>query len=178
MGGESRDFDVAASSGAGSGLRRVREAIAPAAQEGEVSGVAQHLELLPDLGADVVVAGIERLEPRLVGVDVVQGELGAADGLDGTHDVHQPAARGRALVAQEEGGAPLVQHLRLGDGAAVADDPDLAGLGHAAEEDVAADPARAPGGGGERLALLDDGLREEVARGTTQTSVTPKLARS
>lgn len=49
------------------------------------------------------VAGVERRTGSLVGVDVVEGELRAADGFDRPHDGQQPAVRAQAGVIQEQG---------------------------------------------------------------------------
>lgn len=59
---------------------------------------------------------------------------------------------------------PLVEDgLARGEGAG-ADQADLAGFGHALQQDIAALPAGAAGVRAERLAALDDLRREEVLR--------------
>ena len=80
--------------------------------------VTQHLKLMPDLGADVVVVGIEGGQRSLVGIDVVQFELGLSPkirgGLDRLHNGQQPAARIQTCVTQEQRCLPSVQILALG----------------------------------------------------------------
>lgn len=148
------------------------EAIRPPPRgELQPAPVAEHLKLLPDLGADVVVVGIEGRQRRLVGIDVVQGELGPAHGLDRLHHGQQPAARVQAGVLQDggdahraatTGGAPAVQHLALGHVRPARNQGDAARRGHLADQDVAPLPARAPRGRRQRLAGLDDVGGEEV----------------
>lgn len=79
------------------------EAVAAGAREFQPAPIAQDLELLADFRPDVAVGRVKGREPRLEGVNLVQGEFGPADQLDGLHHLDQPAARRAAGLAQEKG---------------------------------------------------------------------------
>ncbi len=85
--------------------RRSRPPIRPPLIELEPPHVPQHLQLLPDLGPDVVVPRIDRRQPPFEPIDVGQGELGPSDILDAFHHVEQPPSRRRRSVAEDGGGA-------------------------------------------------------------------------
>ena len=136
--------------------------------------VPQHLELLPDLGADVAVVRIDRAQVVLIGVDVVELEHRPPDGIHAPHHLDQPAARVQPLVAKKERAPPLLQHVRLGHELAFAHDEHLARGRRPVETDVAAGTAR---GGRERRPLsIRSGVKNCL--GTTNRAVTLRRFRS
>ena len=98
--------------------------------------IAEHLQLLAYLWSDISVVGIKSRKVRLESIDVSQGEFGAPDPLDAPHNLDQPAARGKALVAQEQRLAPGFEHRFLRNENAVAHQRDLARLRYGIEADV------------------------------------------
>ena len=85
-----------------------------------------------------------------------------ADHLHAFHDFEQPAFGGRSFVPQEKRSLPLREDVPLFDRLAVANKENLAGIRNLAEQDVAANPACAPGGVCQRLSLFQNFGNEEV----------------
>ena len=115
------------------------------------SAVAQILQLLTNLGFDVLVAGIEIAEMPLEGVDLVKREVAFAERLHALHDIEQPAARFRRFTSEKKRFLPFRKDEFLCANETVLHDMNLAGLRDAAEQDIRPDPARAPRGDGERV---------------------------
>jgi hypothetical protein len=128
------------------------------------STIAQKLKLLTYLGFDVLVAGIEIAEMAFEGVDLFNREITLAERLHAFHHIEQPAARLPRFTSEEKRSLPVRKDQFLRANETVLDDMNLAGLRHAAEQDIRADPARASRSGGQRLSFLDDLADEKMLR--------------
>ena len=98
------------------------------------SAIAQILKLLPYLGSDVLVAGIEIAKVPLESIDLVKCEVAFAKRLHTIHDVEQPAARFRRFTSEEKCLLPFGKHELLRANEAVLHDMNLAGFRDAAEQ--------------------------------------------
>ena len=105
------------------------------------------MKLLAYLGFDVLIAGIKFAQMPFEGVNLVQREVAFPKRLHALHDVEQPAARLRRFIPEEKCLLPFRKDEFLDANEAIPHDVNRAGLGHAAEQDIRPDPARASCGG-------------------------------
>ena len=88
--------------------------------------IPQHLQLLTYLRAHIPVVGIDARKPRLERIHLIERKLRAANLFDAPHDVDQPAARNKPLLAQKQSLAPRFKHRLLRNQDAVAHKRDFA----------------------------------------------------
>lgn len=120
-----------------------RPAITTAPEEDQEPGIPQPLQLLPEFGADILVAWIANLKFRFESVKRVQAEL-RPQALDAAERIHQPSPGGQ-IALDRAGTAHALNHMVSWQNHPASNHGDPPGHGDISQADIATDPTGALG---------------------------------
>src|SRR5262249_2629128 len=140
------------------------QAIVPTRNEIEISTVAKHLELLPNLLFHMPILRINATQSVFKGIDAVEIEFTFSDQLDAFHHFYQPSPGFYTFITKEERLAPLFDDFSPVLQLTVPDEEYLPRFGNLAQEDIAADPSSSSCRGRQGFTSLNDLTHEEMLR--------------
>src|SRR2546426_1709769 len=138
--------------------------------------VPENLEVLADLVLDVAVCGMKDSEILLEGVHLFQREGSLPEPSDTHENIRRPASHFRGFPAKEGESLPRGPHMLLRHDPLGCNYGDPSVVWKSVEQDVTADPSRAPRRRCERRTLFNHRSGHEVCRDRQEVGNPPHLS--